>query len=270
MSDPTQGNTGPSSVSIDEMENAQTGAAAPNYDEVKLEGDNIPELLRGKTITEAIKQFGSLEDAVRLSEQGRKNAELLAESLSRGDRPQPVAAAPEPEELSDEQIRELMEEDQLKGMEALNARAIRRAEKNLEARLSPLYNGTYASVEQAARAKYAEEFELFGSDISKMAQTIPNARSVLSNPAAWDDMIALIRGRPGNFDKIIERRMQKANGSSLEQVRERETAGVGFSEHSGPKGRAPTSVTQLDALQREIAEKLDLTPQEYVKWSATS
>lgn len=270
MSDPTQSSGGSSSVTLEDIEKQPQG---PNYDEVKLEGENIPELLRGKTITEAVKQFGSLEEAVRMSEQARKNAELLAESLARGEgrtpQPQPQPVVEEPE-LTDDQIREIMEEDQLKGMEALNARAIRRAEKNLEARLGPLYTGTYAQVEAAARTKYAEEFELFGADISKMAQTIPNSRAVLSNPAAWDDLISLIRGRPGNFDKIIERRIQKANGSSLEQVRTAEMAGVGFSDNTGPKGRPTVVNGQLDAIQREIADKLDMSPEEYIKWSKVS
>ena len=149
----------------------------------------------------------------------------------------------------------------------MNDQAIRRETRNLESRLKPLFNGTAVSVEQQARAKYADEFAMFGDQISQMASQIPNSQAVLSNPAAWDDLISLVRGRPGNIERIIERKTATVTDTARRQAQESQADVVGF---SGTESRArpvARSVAQLDPIQREIADKMNMTPEDYIKWS---
>lgn len=253
MSDPN----GPESVTFDELEQQAVTPPAADLTQIKLEGDNVPELIRGKTIDEAMKAFGSLEQSLKASEQARVQ-------------PQAQVAAPvveEPKELTDDELATLYDESPIKAIQAMQEQAERRASRNLESRLAPLAAGTAATVEAAARAKYADEFALFGDQITAIASQIPNARAVLSSGAAWDDLIALVRGRAGNFDKLIEHKTQQRQQPVREAARTEQRESVGFSDSGGSRGRIASSEAGLDATQREIASNLGMTPAEYIKWS---
>jgi hypothetical protein len=251
---------------MEDIDAADAAAVAQAADVTQMnlgDDESIPEDLRGKSVKDVIEALKGREQALKLSEAAR----LQATST-----PMPVAPAPvvEEPEKTDEEIAQIYEENPLQAMELMSARSVRRAERNLETRLGPLMNGTAASVEQQARTKYVDEFALFGEEIIRVAGSIPNAKAVLSSPAAWDELVALVRGRAGNFDKLYEHKVAKAGGVTRETVQQDQVAGVGFSDNSGGRGRAPTSVAGLDPIQKEIAEKMGLTPAEYVKWSKVS
>jgi len=257
---------GPESVTLDEFEQ-QAAPTPPKLADVKFDGEEVPEEYRGKTAAELMTQAKALAESLKLSENARKQAEMNANlAIQRPQQALPEPPKEEPE-LTDEQLNEIHQTDPLKAIRLMNAQAIRVAEKNLEARLGPMFQGTTAAVESAARQKYATEFELFGDQITKIASELPNGRAVLSNPAAWDDLVAIVKGRSGNWERFVEREIEKRAGNGLKNAQDRAREAVPTS--LAPATRAPVvgSAPQLDALQLEIAEKLGMTPADYVKWS---
>lgn len=267
MSDPTQG--GATSVSFEEIERQQAAGEQKPLDlnTVKLDGDDIPEALRGKSVQELVAKLTGTEQALRLSEDARLHAERQPPAAA------PVAAAPAPEppkEVSDDEIRQLYEEDPIKGIEAMSARAVARAERNLESRLGPLVAGSSASAEAAARAKYPDEFELFGDDIAKVVASVPNAKVMMANPGAWSDLIALVRGRDGNFDKLLAHKQSKAADQSRRSAQELQAAQAGFSGTGGSAPSGTRSAVKLDALQQEIARNMNMTDEQYIAWMRVS
>lgn len=238
----------------------------PRLDEIVLQGDAVPEAIRGKTAAEAVAMVNALSESLKLSERARQQAELTAATALKT---QPIVSAPEPEppEMSEEDLAQLHAEQPLVAIRVMNEQAIRKAEKNLEARLKPLFSGTASSIEQNARSKYPDEFKLFGDQITQMAQQIPNSQAVLSNPAAWDDLISLVRGRPGNIERLIEAKTAPNVEAIRRQAQETQVDSVGFS-GTEPRSRAiPRNEAQLDAIQREIADKMGMSPADYIKWS---
>ena len=256
------------SVDLDEMEKAQSSEQPKpvNLSEVKLDGDEIPEDLRGKSASDVVARVKALTAALQVSEQARLTAENVVK-VATAQAPRAPEPEPEPAEMNDEQLRQLHEENPLEAIRVMNAQAIRRAERNLEVRLSPLMAGSASSAEQFARGKYAEEFALFGDQISDVVAKMPNSKTVMSNPAAWDDVISFVRGRPGNIERLIEQKIAKTTAPRQQVAQQQQVESVGF---SGTEARArpiPKNAAQLDATQKEIAEKLNMTLEEYVKWA---
>lgn len=265
MSDPT--GVGASSVSLDEMEqqlNEQQQDKSIDLSQVKLDGDDVPDDLKGKSVKEIIEQLKGTGEALRMSEAAR-----LQGTQQPQVQPQPQPE-PEPEELTQDQIREMYEQDPVKAIEAMNAQAARRAEKNFEARIKPLIEGSAAQVEAAARVKYAEEFELFGAEISSLIQSYPQAKALLANPKAWDDLVAIVRGRPGNFERLVERKMQKMSGATPEAARAEQRQAAGFTASGTARSKPAQGGVQLDPLQEEIRLKMGHTVEEYIKWMRMS
>jgi len=262
MSDPV----GATSVELEEFGTETTVAPPPKLEEMMLDGDDVPEELRGKTAADAIARTKALSEALKLSEDARKQSDLMAQTALRTQPTPPAPPAEEPE-MSEEELTQLHEDNPLAAIRVMNAQAIRRAEKNLETRLRPLFSGTSKSVEEQARAKYADEFALFGDQITEIARQVPNAEAVLANPSAWDDIVSLVRGRPGNFDRLVERKSAPKTEETRRAAQNVQSETVGFSGTEARVGSRPMTVANLDPIQREIADKLDMTPEEYVKWS---
>ncbi len=264
MSDPMGGSV-PTSVTMDEIEQLQQDQPEADLSKVTLVGDDVPEDLRGKSVKDALARLGGLSEALKVSEQARKQAETNAQlALSGRQDPPKSEEPPAPKELTEDELRELYEENPLQAISVMQDQAIRRAERNLESRLGPMMTGTAAQVENAVRAKYADEFELFGDQITSLAASVPNGKAVLSNPAAWDDLIALVRGRPGNIEKLITK---KTSGRTVDQARQEQIGATGFTGSGGQRGTTREVGGQLDPIQKEIAEKLDMSEADYIKWS---
>ncbi len=263
MSDPTQGGN---SMSLDEAGVATETQNQPDLSQVKLDGDNVPEHLRGKTAADVLAQLTSMGEALKLSEQARKQAETNAQLALQARAPEPPPVE-EPQELTEEALKELYDNDPLKAIALMNDQAIRRAEKNLSARLDPLFSGTAAQVEAAARSKYQDEFALFGDQITQMASQIPNAKAVLGNPAAWDDLVSLVRGRPGNLERLIEKKTAGAATQQRQTAQQQQVETMGFSDNGGTRPRSGSGMTSLDSIQAEIADKLGMSHADYIKWS---
>jgi hypothetical protein len=254
-------------VPLDADPGAASAVPAPKPEEIKLEGDLIPENLRGKTVADALTEANRLKEALRISEEARQNTQRQFDLAIRA----PAPAAPPPPapevEYTEEQLAEMHSTDPIKFTTYLTQRAIRQAERNLEARLGPLFQGTANATEATARTKYATEFKLFGDQIESIISQLPGGKAQMANPQAWDDLIALVRGRPGNFEKVMQHNSDAALAAQLASAQEAERLRSAHTVPSVVRGGAPSSPAQLDATQLEIADKLGLSPQEYVTWS---
>lgn len=263
MSDPV----GPTSMELDAMETPPEG---PKMEDIRLDGDSVPEELRGKSVADVVKQFGSMAEAIRISEQARLQAETLARTaagaLERGTPPAPTPT-PEPD-LTPQELADLHDRDPLAAITYMTERATKQAERNLQSRMGSLMESTGRQVESAMRAKYPLEFQLFGEEITRLAGSVPNKEQVLTNTLAWEEMIALVRGRDANLQRFIDAKTGKTPEQLREIARAQQVNDAGISMTSATGGyRVPTSVNQLDATQREIAQKLGMSEAEYVKWS---
>jgi hypothetical protein len=172
----------------------------------------------------------------------------------------------EEKELTNEELKELHDTDPLKAIEYMNERAVKRAERNLETRLAPIMAGSTSSAEAAARQRYPEEFALFGDQISRLVSEMPNAKTVFTNPQAWDDAISWVRGKSENLERLFERRQGKKSEIDLPTAQHREAESVGFTTQSPRPRSAPQNVMQMDATMREIARNLDMSDEDYIKW----
>jgi len=266
MSDPTQ--AGASSITLEDIESSQNEPKPVDLT-TKLDGDEVPEELRGKTMAEVIALQSGMKEALLTSEDARKNAETMAATAAAAasQPPAPAPTAPEPEPmLTDEEIAEIHQEDPIRAIKLMNEQAIRLAEKNLESRLAPMFAGTAASVEQAARVRYKEDFEVIGPEIEQFIQTLPN-KQVLANPQGWDDLIALVRGK--NLDKIIQAKASAVSSNAQAQAQAEQQDLTGFTTVSNPTKvqTLPHSADKLDAVQLDICSKLGMSPEDYITWS---
>lgn len=256
MTAPPVGN----SQTLEDMEQSlATPPEKPKLADLKLEGDDVPADLRGKSVDELVKLADGLGKSLKLSEQARLAMPLHAP-------PPPVVPTPEEPELTDEALAELMQSEPIKAIRIMQKQAEKVVMKNLESRIGPLVSGTASAVENGARAKYPEEFEVLGSEISAMVQRLPN-KAVLSDPGAWDDLVSFVRGQPASFDKLMNHRIAKKSNAGLDQARaqQADAAGMTFAPTlSTPQGGGPVV---MDDYTKEIARNLNMSPEDYVKWS---
>lgn len=265
----------PESVGLDELEArvASDAAAAsrPDLNKIVLEGDSVPEEFRGKTAMELAGMAKALGESLRLSESARRQAETNAQ-LALNTPQKSVAPVPVREpELSDDQLAELHQQDPIKAIRYMQAQAKVEAERNMDARLTPLLSGASGSAEAQARAKYATEFELFGDQISKAVSSLPNASSVMTTPQAWDDMVAYVRGKSENFDKLVEHKAGLAakGKRTVAQAAQIDDAGISMTS-SVRAAAAAADAGDLDDLEKEIATKLGMSFADYKTWKRVS
>lgn len=266
MADPTAG--GMTSISIEEMENQQARDASQPTDLTKItvDGADVPDNLKGKTAADVVAHAKALAESLKLSEAGRQQAIATAQLATAQRPPELPVAPPEPKEPTPEELRQLYDEDPFKAMQLMSDIATRKAERNLAGRMGSLAASTASTVEANARAKFAEDFALFGEDITRMASQLPD-KSVLTNPQAWEDMISFVRGKRENVEKIIAHRTGQTTEDRRRQAQQEQVVNVGFSGTEAQLRKMPESVGQMDSLQREIADKLGMSPEDYIKWS---
>lgn len=263
-------------ISFDEMGaqlDALEKANSVKLEDVKVDGDDVPETLRGKSARDLLNYAKSVETALRTSEAARQEALILAQTASAAaGKPAPVAAPeskPEPE-LTKEQLRELYDTDPLAAIEAMQRQALTRAEAHLQARLEPLISGAGQSAEQMARTKFPEEFEVLGEEIKQMVDSMPDKR-ILSQPGNWEQLVTFVRGQ--HQDKMFNHRLAKVNNDAAAEARKAQIDGTGF--HGQNDQRPASNVLTApsgkkvvwDDYTAEIARNLGMTKEEYLKWS---
>jgi len=226
------------SVTMDELE---TQGGEP--DKEKEGDDDLPEAYRGKSVKEIIAIAETSRDAIRSIEASRSAAR------EEEFRPAPATREPEPvKEMTREELQELYDKDPLEAIAKIEEQAMRRIERHVESRIAPLTTGTMSSAENWAKEEYPEEFELFGKDIQKLVDSVPN-KTVFTSKQGWEDAVAYVRGQKNNFEKLVSHRAQKADREALGASRERERGSTGFS------GRSSTRVASASA-DKEIGGKM--------------
>ena len=241
----------------------------PDLTKITL-GEEVPEHLKGKSVKDLIDYANGMGTSLKASEEARRAAEARAAAVAAAPAAAaPAAAAPvEEKEITDDELSEMYRTDPMGAITKMNERAIKRVERNFEMRIGTLVKGGTSSAEQAARAKYPDEFALFGAEISQMVANLPN-KDPLSRPEAWDDMISYIRGKPGNFDKMWEHKNKKGNDAAAQAAREAQEreAGVTMTSMTAAPGGSPRKdKNTLDDTEKEIARNLNMSEADYIKW----
>lgn len=263
----------PGDITIDEMGEAAAVAEVkpPDLSAIKLEGDTVPEAFRGKSASDLLEAIKAREEALRISETARKNAETLAELAARSNAPppQPAPVNQEPPDLSYEDLTKLAQENAGDAIAKAMSQTARKVMAQVDQRLAPLAGGGKAAAESAARQQYPEAFQLFEKDIKDLVMQIPESQrnTVLANPESWKQIVSIVQGKPENLERVIAHRTTAAAEKALAAERERQVA---QSANFSGGMRSPVlsgGVEQLDATQQEIARTMKMTPEDYIKWS---
>jgi len=263
---------------FDEIEaqlNTEGGEAAKAL-EAKLDGDNVPEEFRGKTVAEVVEAATKRAEALKQSEAARQDVnERVARLEATAGQPAVTVAAPvvEPEEVfGAEEFKKLYADEPAEALLKLQATSEKRMAQNFDNRFTPLVTGSAQGAEAGARAQHKEEFELFGDQIDEFIQMqLGGDRTRVTTPKAWDDLLSYIRGKPANIEKIFEARTAKAAAKTAAEAQEAAVEASGFDGTSGAR-RVPVKVAagELDTTEKEIADTLGLTDDEYKKWKAVA
>lgn len=220
MSDPV-GHMG-TEVSFADLEAPPEAAKAPDLSTIKLEGDDVPEMFRGKTVKETISALSTTLESFKGSERARVELQARVDALSRPNVVREERAAPAQEPLTKEKLDALYKEDPTAATAMIVARAMESINANIEARIGPIKAASASTVESQVRQEFAAEFEDFGPEIKAIVDNIPD-KSTLGNPESWKQIISYVRGRPENFEKLVTRHNSKkgepASALTLDAVR---------------------------------------------------
>lgn len=259
-------------VTFQEMEDAAKEPAKTDLSQIKFEGDEVPEAIRGKTAAEVADQLKAMRESLEISENARlalRNSQEALETSRRFPEATPVAvpaAMVQDDDVSDEQLQALWEQNPAVAMRKLNDSAIRKARREISAELgsqiSALSVGTAGSVEQMMRGRFPEEFEILGREIEAVKAQVPD-KTVFSNPQAWEQLIYYTRGQ--NMDKLLSAKDSKREAARLAEAQREEAARApaNFSSRgsrgSSNGGGSHRNDDQFDDVQKEIAAKLGVS-----------
>lgn len=267
-----------SAMTMDEIEESMSGDTQekPDLSKITADGDDIPEAYRGKSVADIIKiaegARTQMNESTRAAQEAR-DAALRAEG-ARSAAPPPKEEPP-PKEMTREELKALYDEDPLAAIAKIEEQAMSRVAAHVEARIAPLTAGTMSAAENWARQEFPDEFALFGDEIKGMIDSIPN-KQVFSDKKGWQDAISFIRGKAGNFEKLIDHRANKNNTEEGERARGRERDSAGFTGRTtvASRQRQDTSSRAAEGMnddERRIAQRFiddgtfkDMN--EYIKW----
>lgn len=271
----TEPNVGGEQFTIDELESQfakPEGSVASKPDEkspqqmaaelfsTKLEGDHIPESIRGKSIAEIVQQSNSLERALSVSEDARKRAVYT--------QPYPSQPAPVQPDMTPEKMNELFLENPFEAVRQMLNVAGGSVLEHVDRRLQPLAGAGAAAAQRYAEQAHALEFKLFKDQIDDFVKQSGNP-SAWSDPKSWDDLVSYIRGRPENIDKYYEARSKTTTTEQANAARTAEagSAGASLVSKKGPSGPAgKDNDFGLDEIEKEICRVSGWDYGEYHKW----
>jgi hypothetical protein len=226
------------------------------YDKIAAEPEKKEETPNPSAELQA--QLDAAKEALRVSEAARR---AIRDSAST---PPPPTPPEQPKRLTREELTDLMQNDPAAALEYVHQQSVEEVTRQFEARVGPIAASAATTVEKDARSRYPTEFELFGEDIQKELANIPD-KSLMTNPQVWDQLVSYVRGKSGNLEKLVEHEIAKRSGSA----RNDQHASAGFSVSSSarviPESNGGGNYG-LDAIEREIADKLGQSYAEYAKW----
>jgi hypothetical protein len=269
--------SGAAGVTFEDMERQlkeqEAALLKPDLTKVTLEGDDVPEALRGKTAAEALARVKLLEETLKTSEIARQQA--LATASLAAERREP-APAPKPEPAPEPQITAAdvaaaFNEDPEKGiqlMAKMQEQGIKRATEQFTQRMEPMLAGSVSTAEADARRRYADEFEIYADEIKATLAQIPN-RQVMSSPASWDDLIAYVRGKDPM--KLFTRMQEKERATQQQQAQQEQRNLTGYSSTGGQRPAAPAATgVVIDETVKEVCRNLGISEADYIKWAKVS
>lgn len=233
---------------------------------VKLDGDNIPEALRGKTLADVLSVQTELQRALAVARDTNDALRQSSEALTASRQQQaPVVQQPVAEpELTKEQLKALYDEDPFAYQQHMFTQMDKKIQKQVSSSIAPFASTTASVSESQARQKFTEEFSVLGTEINQVLSQIPD-KGVLAQPGAWDELLYYVRGK--NLDKLMEARTKKANDSALEEARKREANGVGSVNDGSRRGVSTRqTITELTPQQKDAARVLGITEAEYKQY----
>lgn len=263
-------------ITFDEIERQlkehERATAAPKLDELKLDGDDIPESLRGKSAREALNRITELENTLRQSEIARQQALATAQVASNRpvEAPRPVEPVKEEPLVTADEVAQAFAEDPAKGaqlMAKMNQQQIDRAKNEFMTRVAPMLSGTSSVAEQAARTKYPDEFEIYKDEIDTLLKQVPD-RSVMSTPQSWDDLIAFARGR--NPEKLFQHRLNKESATKKAEAEAAQRNNAGLTMSSSTRAAPAAGTPVFDETTKEVCRVLGISEQDYATWSKVS
>jgi hypothetical protein len=243
-------------MGMDDLEQFADGSTPPNTDsnqptEPSSQTPTVPAAPATPAAPTGGQTTDALMQALQLSEQSRIN--LLQQMHTQQTQATQQQA---PKWYTDAELAEMIQHEdpniRLQAMQIHTQQQIAQAESRYAARINELTSSVGSAAEMRARQRYGDEFGLFGAQIADLAQR--TGASQLTSDAAWDNLVAYVRGQPGNIDKLMEHTWTKR----MQNARDQQIASVGFSVSAPaqvPNGSQPV----IDEVTREIAMNLGYT-----------
>lgn len=216
-----------------------------------VDGDDIPEPVRGKSVKELADYAKRAENALRMSEQAREA--LLAQQQAIASQRAVQAPQQTPQELSATAIHEMLAKDPASAYDAIQHMIDQRIAPqahNFQQRMEGLLTGAMTLAEQQARAKYPLEFSSLSHEIKSVVDQIPD-RQGLTSTEGWDRVVAFVRGQ--HIDKYLE-----ARDRARAQTEQRQSAGPSLRTTTRMSQASPGSIT--DPVAREIMSGMGYDP----------
>lgn len=201
--------------------------------------------------TEALRKALEISENARLSMQQQMQPQAVA---------QPTQQA---KWYTDEELAEMASSDdpaaRVLAMRASAQQQVALASQYFQGQMATLTQSMYGSAEADARRRYPKEFELYGPQISALAQrTEPGT---LTSSAVWDNLISYIRGLPGNFEKFVDHQITTRTNARATQE---QTSGFTAVAPIAPTPAA--SFSNIDPITREVASQLGYDKvEDYIK-----
>lgn len=263
--EPTDAGGGAAALDFEELEAlAQPPAQQIDPAALKLEGDAIPEPLRGKTLNDVLALQAEMQRGLEASRTQIESLRALNEARSQQPAPQAAPAQPAPEpEMTQAQLKEMYERDPFEYQQYMFSQMDKKIAKQVDSRVSPMAATTASAAEAQARAKFAEEFEVLGPEINQVLAQVPD-RSALAQPGAWEQLMFYVRGQ--HMDKLLNARANKANERSLAEARQREAQNGGVVNDGSRRSGGRAAIGELSATQKEICQVMGISEADYRKY----
>lgn len=259
---------GSNSVDFNELEARNAVPAATDYTKLTIEGEGVPEGLKGKSVADAIAMYDRALVALRASEESRQalkaSSEALTEVRSRPNDTPVAPTTPTEPELTLDQWKELYETDAFSYHEKKAEQLRRDMAANLQTSIAPLAGSAADLALANARTKYPDEFAALGKDIESMISRIPDKRA-LSSPGAIDDLVAYVRGK--EFDKFYAFKQTKNGVETLDNARHEAAEVVPRDSSVLPQPRKVVSSSrkQIDDTEKIVADALGVSYEDFMK-----
>ena len=257
-----------SAESLDEIGERLAEPTPADFSKVVLDGAEVPEAFRGKSVADLVTQLSRLGEALKVSEDARVALKNSSEALSEVRRPQsptsPQAPAPEPE-LNEDQLQALYDENPRKYQDYLAQQAEKRMMAAVRGAIGPVVTSSADMALREARQRFPDEFSAFGKEVEKFISEIPD-RSVLTAPGAVDQLMDYMRGKHWQaFQAHLANKQGTLDTARRTLSEQTPTDFSRISQSSPAVVRRNGKPIQLDDTMKEIARVLGVTEEDYAK-----